>query len=116
MSNCPSSAGCHENNSKVRLGSRIDWDGPELGPHAQVLADDRHQRHAGQVDEPPRQRGGKASIIDPTDDQMEEVHRDGEVQALLAPADEEPQAQSAAAMIRSLIYIEHTESTAGVVF
>lgn len=80
---------------EVRLGSRVDRDGHELSPHAQVFADDRHERHARHVDQPPGQRGGEVRVVDPAADHVEEVDGDGEVQALLPTTDEEPQAQGA---------------------
>lgn len=81
-------------NSQVRFGSSVDWNCPELSPHAQVLANYSHQRHAGYIDEPPGQGGWKMSVIDPAADHMEKVYGDGKVQALLPPADEEPKTKS----------------------
>lgn len=84
-----------EDSSQVGFGSSIDWNRPELSPHAQVLADYSHQRHAGYIDEPPGQGSRKVSVIDPAADHMEKVHSDCEVQALLPSADEEPQTKGA---------------------
>lgn len=79
------------NISQVRFGSTIDWNCPEFSPHTQVLSNYGHQCHAGYVDEPPGEGSWKVRIIDPAADHVEEVYGDGEVQALLPPADEEPQ-------------------------
>lgn len=87
-----SQSGVHE--SEVGLGPCVDGDGPELSPHAQVLSDHRHQRHAGHVDQPPGQCRGEVGIVDPAADHVEEVDGDGEVQTLLPSSDEEPQADS----------------------
>ena len=94
--------------SKVRLGSTVDWNGPELSPHAQVLSNNSHQRHAGHIDEPPGQNSWKMSVIDPAADHMEEVHGDCEVQALFPSTDEEPQTKCAAGnrktMLSTMLY------------
>lgn len=79
--------------SKVRLRSTVDWDGPELSPHAQVLSNHGHQSHAGHVDQPPGQGRREVGIVDPTAYHVEEVHSDSEVQTLLPSADKEQQAQ-----------------------
>lgn len=79
--------------SEVRLRSTVDWDGPELSPHAQVLSNHGHQSHAGHVDQPPGQGRREVGVVDPTAYHVEEVHSDSEVQTLLPSADEEPQAQ-----------------------
>lgn len=39
----------------VGFGGRVEGDLPQLDPHAQVLADGRHQRRAHHVHQPPRQ-------------------------------------------------------------
>lgn len=79
--------------SEVRLRSTVDWDGPELSPHAQVLSNHGHQSHAGHVDQPPGQGRREVGVVDPTAYHVEEVHGDSEVQTLLPSADKEQQAQ-----------------------
>lgn len=91
---CTRGQHCVDEKSKVRLGSSIDWNGLEFSPHAQVLSNDSHQCHAGDVDEPPGQSSWEMSVIDPAADHMEEVHSYSEVQALFATTDEEPQTKS----------------------
>lgn len=81
--------------SQVRFGSSIDWNRPELSPHAQVLPDHSHQRDARHVDEPPGQGRGKVGVVDPAPDHVEEVDGDCEVQTLLPSPDEKPQTESA---------------------
>lgn len=81
--------------SQVRFRSAVDRNGPELSPHAQVLSDHSHQRHAGYVDEPPGEGGGEVGVVDPAADHMKEVYGDCEVQALFPSADEEPQTEGA---------------------
>ena len=85
-----------DKNSQVRFGSTIDWNGPELSSHAQVLSNYSHQGHAGYVDEPPWQGSWKMSVIDPAADHVEEMHRDREVQTLFPSSYEEPQTKGAA--------------------
>lgn len=87
-------------NSQVRFGSTVDRNCPELSPHAQVLSDHSHQRHAGYIDEPPGEGGGKVGVVDPAPDHVKEVHGDCEVQALFPSADEEPQTEGAGKAIR----------------
>lgn len=86
-------------NSQIRFRSSVDWNCPELSPHAQVLSNYSHQRHAGYVDEPPGQGSWKMSVIYPAADHVEEVHGDREVQALFPSADEEPQTKGAAGTV-----------------
>lgn len=86
-------------NSQIRFRSSVDWNCPELSPHAQVLSNYSHQRHAGYVDEPPGQGSWKMSVIYPAADHVEEVHGDREVQALFPSADEEPQTEGAAGTV-----------------
>lgn len=45
------------------------------------------------------------SIIDPAANHMEEVHSDGEVQALLPSTDEEPQTQGAVRTVRQKSFV-----------
>lgn len=80
--------------SQVRFGSTVDWNCPELSPHAQVLSDYSHQRHASHIDQPPGQSGREMRVIDPAADHVEEVHGDCEVQALFPSTDEEPETES----------------------
>lgn len=80
----------------VGFGGGVEGDLPQLDPHAQVLADGRHQRRAHGVHQPPRQRRGEARVVDPAAQQVEEVNGDSEIQALLPSPDEVQQAQSAA--------------------
>lgn len=87
-------------NSQVRFRSSVDWNCPELSPHAQVLSNYSHQRHAGYVDEPPGQGSWKMSVIYPAADHVEKVHGNCEVQALFPSADEEPQTEGAGKRIQ----------------
>lgn len=80
--------------SEVRFWSSVHRNGPELSPHAQVLADDRHQSNTRHINQPPRQGCGEVSIIDPAANHVEEMNCNCEVQALLPTTDEEPQTQS----------------------
>lgn len=89
--------------SQVRFRSTVDRNCPELSPHAQVLSDHSHQRHAGYVDEPPGEGGGKVGVVDPAADHMKEVYGDCEVQALFPSADEEPQTEGAEKTTRLVI-------------
>lgn len=104
--NCPQTFSVvNKKGSQVRLGSTIDWNSPELSPHAQVLSDNCHQRHAGYIDEPPRQGSWKMSVIDPAANHMEKVHSDCEVEALLPSTNEEPQAKGAASTMTRRSFI-----------
>lgn len=82
--------------SQVRFGSTVDWDSPQLSPHAQVLSNHSHQGDAGYIDEPPGQHCWRMRVVDPADDHMKEVHSDSEVETLLPAADEEPQTEGTA--------------------
>lgn len=82
--------------SQVRFGSTVDWDSPQLSPHAQVLSNNSHQSNAGYIDKPPGEHSWRMRVVDPADDHMKEVHSDGEVETLLPTADEEPQTEGAA--------------------
>lgn len=77
--------------SKIRLGSTVDRNSPELSPHAQVLSNHRHQSHAGYIDQPPGKGCWEMCIIDPTANHMKEVHSDSEIKTLLSATDEKPQ-------------------------
>lgn len=94
-------------NSQVRFGSTIDWNSPELAPHAQVLANDRHQGDAGYIDEPPGQGSWKMRVVDPAANHMEEMHGDSEVQALFPSPHEKPQTNCTAGELgqKSQVYI-----------
>lgn len=82
-----------DKNSQVRFGCTIDWNGPELSSHAQVLSNYSHQGHAGYIDEPPGQNSWKPSIIDPAANHVEEVNSDREVQTLFPSTYEEPESK-----------------------
>ena len=94
---CPlvptSASQCAVSESQVGFGARVDRDCPELSPHAQVLPNHSHQSHASNVDEPPGQSSWKVGVVDPAANHVEEVDRDGEIQALLPSADKKPQAE-----------------------
>lgn len=81
--------------SQVGFGSTVDWNSPQLSPHAQVLSNHSHQGNAGCIDQPPGEHSWRMRVVHPAEDHVEEVHSDGKVQALLPTADEEPQTQSA---------------------
>lgn len=80
--------------SQVRFGSTVDWNGPQLSPHAQVLSNYSHQGNAGDIDEPPGEHSRRVRVVDPAEDHMKKVHSDSKVQTLLPAADKEPQTQS----------------------
>lgn len=80
----------------IGFGGGGERDLAQLYPHAQVLADGRHQRRAHHVHQPPGQRGGEARVVHPAAQQVEEVDGDGEIQALLPSPDEVQQGQGAA--------------------
>lgn len=98
-------------NSQVRFGSTVDWNGPQLGAHTQVLSNHSRQGYAGDIDEPPGQGGWRLSVVDPAADQVKEVHRNGEVKALFPSTDEKPQAEGTvtarrlSAVLLRLLYI-----------
>lgn len=83
----------HQKKSQVRFGSTVDWNCPQFCAHTQVLSNHSRQGYAGDIDEPPGQGSWRVSVVDPTSNQMEEVHSDGKVEALLPTADEKPQTE-----------------------
>lgn len=84
---------CHQSESLyVGFGGRTEGDFSEFYPHAEVLADRSHQCGAYDVHQPPCQGRGKARVINPAAQEVEEVNGDGEIQALLSSADEVQQA------------------------
>lgn len=93
--------------SQVRFGSTVDWNGPQLSPHAQVLSNHSHQGNAGDIDEPPGEHSRRVRVVDPAEDHMKEVHSDSKVQTLLPAADKEPQTQSAASKNKRILYSEY---------
>lgn len=86
---------------QVRFGSTVDWNCPQFCAHTQVLSNHSSQGYAGHIDEPPGQGSWGVRVVDPAANQMEEVHGDGEVEALLPSPDEKPQAEGTARKTKS---------------
>lgn len=83
-------------NLQVRFGSTVDWNCPQFCAHTQVLSNHSGQGYAGDIDEPPGQGSWRVRVVDPASNQMEEVHGDGKVKALLPSPDEKPQTEGTA--------------------
>lgn len=76
---------------QVSLWAQAEGDGLQLGAEAEELAADAHDRDAGDVERPPGEGGRKLAVVAPAGEQVYQVPRAGEVQALLRPLHHVPQ-------------------------
>lgn len=87
---------CVKERLQVGFWSTVNRNGSELSLHAQVLSNHSHQRHAGDIHQPPGQGRWKMGVINPAADHVEKVYSDREIQTLFPTSDKKPKTESAA--------------------
>ena len=77
--------------SQVDFGRHGHGNGLELRPHAEEFSGHAHERDADHVDDPPAQGVADVAIVEPTGQDVEQMHRAREIQAQLGPLHHVPQ-------------------------